>query len=283
MASERVQKLLDALTASAPRAALVVLVLIVGLILSSLAGRLVAWLTRKTGFEAFAEKVGIAKPLYAIGARDGIAKLLGRLASFAGLLLTLSAVADLLDLEAVAAVTSLVVRFLPRLLAAVGVLLGGLAVAALVRNVVRAVGGAREDVEAPDFVAQLAYYVIVTVAVTLAADQAGLQTGIVESLILVVVGISLAAVGLSFALGARAVFGHLTARLYYQKVVRPGDTLRVGDREGVVVGFSPIAVILRVERGVTLVVPCSQLMEEAVSVRTAAPTDPPPAKTPKSP
>lgn len=282
MGSDRVQKLIDTLIASAPRAALVLGVLVMGLILSAVARRLVRWLARKTGLEAFAEKIGVAKPLYAVGARDGIAELLGRVAWAAGLLLTLSAVADLLHLEAVSAVTALAVRFLPRLLAAAGVLLGGMAVAAVVRNVLKAVGKDREDVEAPDFVAQLAYYVIVTVAITLAADQAGLQTGIVESLIVVVVAITLAAVGLSFALGARGVFRHLTARHYYQKLVKLGDTIRVGDRTGVVIGFSPVAVVLRAERGERIVVPCGLLMDGSIAVEHAAPSMPPPSDPPES-
>ena len=252
--------------AAAPRAALVVAVLLVGLILSSVARRVVRWLTQKTGLESFAEKIGVAKPLYAIGARGGIAELLGRIAWFAGLLLTLSAVADLLELAAVSSVTALTVKFLPRLLAAAAILLGGMAVAAFVRNLLRAVGEKRDDVDAPDFVAQLAYYVIVIVAVTLAADQAGLQTGIVESLILIAVGVSLAGVALAFALGARDTFRNLTTRHYYEKMVRPGDRVRVGDHEGVVVEYSPIAIILSTGRGKRVVLPCNMLSSMAVTV-----------------
>ena len=51
-------------------------------------------------------------------------------------------------------------------------LLGGIAVATAVRRVLLALAKRREDVDAPDFVAQLAYYVIVVVATTLAAEQA---------------------------------------------------------------------------------------------------------------
>ena len=250
----------------APRVLLVLVVLIGGLIVSAILRRLGRWLVRKSGLEALAESVGIAKLLYAVGIKKGLAELVGSLAWLAGVLLTIAAVADLLDLEAVSTITALAIRFLPRLFAASAVLLAGIALASVVRRLVSRFGRRSDDLERPDFVAKLAQYVILTVTVALAADQAGLETDIVYALILVVVGVGLASVGLSFALGARPVFGKLAARHYFAGHAEPGDRVKVGDHEGVVVRYSAVAMVLDLGDGRQLVVPCDQLLAEPVVV-----------------
>ena len=243
----------------APRAALVLALLVAGLIASAVLRRLARWLTRRTGVEAMAESAGVSKMLYTIGAKRGLAELIGSLAWIAGLLVTFAAIADVLALPAVSALTALAVRFLPKLFAAGAVLLGGLWVAALVRRLLRRLAERDKDLESPDLVAQLAYYLIVVVTVTWAAEQADISTGIIDSLLKIVLGLALAALALAFGLGFRTAFESISARHYYERMLQPGDKIRVGDTEGVVLRFSAIAIIVQTELG-ERIIPCRTLL-----------------------
>ncbi len=266
MTTEIPRAITDQLLAVAPKAALVLGVALGGLVLASLAGRVAQWAVRKSGVEALAEKAGVAKVLYAVGFRRGAARMVGSLVWFAGLLLTLGAVADLLKLDAVSGVTSLAVKYLPRVLAAATMLLAGMSVAVLARNLITRLGSKGSELQDRGFAGQFAYYAILVVTVTLAADQAGLQTRIVESLIQIVAACGLAALALAFALGAREVFHNLTARHYYERTLHPGDHVSVGDDHGIVVRFTPIALVIRTDTG-EKILPARRLMESTVSVR----------------
>lgn len=254
------------LLAYAPKALLVLAVLLVGLIASSVLRRVGIWLVKHTGLESAAESAGISKMLYAVGAKKGLANLFGSLAYLAGLLLTLAAVADLLSLPAVSTLTSLAVQFLPKLFAAGAVLLGGLWLAAVVRRVLREFGKRNEELDSPDLVAQIAYYVIVTITVTWSAQQAGLSTGIIDSLIQIVVGLGLFSLALAFGLGFRTLMTHIAARHYYERMLQPGDKVRVGDLEGIVLRYSPIALIVETEQG-ERIVPCASLLDKTIDVQ----------------
>ena len=82
-------KVIDMVLAVAPKIALVLAILLVGFVLAALAKRLTRWAVQKSGLEAAAERAGIAKLLYTIGARRGLAHLIGTVVLFCGLLFCL--------------------------------------------------------------------------------------------------------------------------------------------------------------------------------------------------
>lgn len=259
------RKLLEQLIAIAPRVAMVLMVLVVGLILSALARRFTAWLVRRSGFETLAERIDVPKLLYAVGYKQSLAQMLGQIVWIAGLLFTFTAVAELMGLRAVAAASSAVVAYLPRVLAAAAILVAGLILASFLRNLLARVGRDREDFESPKLVGGIIYYAVVIVAATLALQQTGLETGLINSLIKITIGIAGLSVGLAFGLAARTAFQNVIARHYCERVIRPGDTLRFDEREGIVLGFTPVSAVLRTERGERLI-PCRLLLEREVEL-----------------
>lgn len=262
---EPLEHLVNELIGYAPRVALFFVVVLGGWLMSRIARRVTVWAVRRTGLEALAERAGTAKLLYAVGLKDGAAQALGLVVWLACILLTVAAAAEMLGLSAVAAGISVVMGFLPRLLAAAIVLIAGLAFAALLRGVVQRVGKGRSDIDDPGLLGQLLYYLILTVTVVMSADQAGLETQLVSTLVTIAAAAVLAGFALAFALGSRSTFQNLVATHYFRRAVRPGDQVRVGPHEGVVVRFSPVGIVLRSADG-EIVVPCKTLMEDAVHI-----------------
>ena len=246
-----------------PTLALALLVLACGWILAAFFRRLVRWLVRRTGLEALGEKVGVAKFVYAVGARKGLAAMLGQVAYIAVLLLAVSTSADILGLTTVASFVSAATAYLPRLLSALGVFVAGLWVANLVRSWVSS-GGGRSRLSSPALVAQLAYHAILVVAVTMAAEQAGLDTELVGTLI--AIGVAALAFGFAtaFALGARVSFESIVARHYCESTFRVGDVLSVRDSTGPLVRYTSTSAMIQASDGTILVVPCAQLLRDAV-------------------
>lgn len=248
-----------------PKAALFLAVVIGGIILSAVARRMARWAIEKSGLDAMAEKAGAARLLYAIGVRKGVSQLVGGLVWAAGLLATGAAAADLLGLGAVAEGAAAMIGYLPRLLAA-GLVLGvGAGVAGLVRRAAVSFGQRRGDVEKPELLGNLAYYGVMTVAVVVASDQAGIETTLIQTLLIALVTIWSAAIALAFALGSRHSFQNLVAGHFLSRLARPGDTLKVGDVEGVVVRYFGVCVVLKTADG-EVTVPCKVVLDHNIGL-----------------
>ncbi len=217
------QELLRQVIAAAPRVALALLVLIVGLVLAVVLGRLVRWFVRRSGLEVLTEKFGIAKILYAVGARRGFAHLLGDLAWLAGVLLAISASAEIVGLQGMANIVATIVGVLPRFVLAVAVGVIGFVLAGMLRNLVREATQRSRNVDSPDFVAQIVYYAVLVLTGTLALEQAGFETGLINSIVQISVGAAALSLGVAFALGSRTAFQNIVARFYYERMIRPGD------------------------------------------------------------
>ncbi|MFZ6184844.1 hypothetical protein [Nannocystis pusilla] len=248
-----------------PTAALFVAVVVGGLVASAIASRMARWAVEKSGLDALAERAGAARLLYAIGVRKGVAHLVGGLVWAAGLLATGAAAADILGLEALSAGAAALIAFLPRLAAAGLVLCVGAGVAGVVRRAAIGFGQRRGDVDRPELLGNLAYYSVMTVAVIVAGDQAGLETSLIETLLIVLAAITAAAIALAFALGSRHSFHNLVAGHFLSRLARPGDTLRVGDVEGVVIRYFGVCVVLKTAEG-EVAVPCKVLLDHNIGL-----------------
>ena len=268
---ESLQHVWDRIAALAPRIALVLGLLLLGLVVSLVLRRVTRWAVRRVGLEELGERAGISKALYAIGIRRGLASFLGEVAFYVGLLITFSAVADLLGLDAVAQLGGALARFLPKALAALLVLIGGLWLAGWLQGLVLRFGERQERLESPKLVARIVYYSVLVVTITLAAEQAGLDT----DLITIVIGIALAGIvfgfALAFALSARGVFQSVIARRYCETSIRPGDEIEVEGVTGRVVRYTSVSVVLAKDDGEEKLVPCSALIELPVVVRKLPP------------
>ncbi|MEZ4268323.1 MAG: hypothetical protein R3F39_18315 [Myxococcota bacterium] len=257
----------EQIVAFLPKAAVVLAVLAAGILASYMLRRLTRWLVRRTGIEAFAERIGASRALYALGAKRSVAHVLGSVVWFAGLLVTFSVVAELLELPGLAEGVAAVTAFLPRLMAAAFIVVAGMFLADLVNTlVVRLAGDADRQLESPHLVGRFLYYTILTVAVALAVGQIGLDTTLLNILIGVVAAAIFFSAGLAFAQGARDVVRNIMAGHYLRSVCAIGDTVTVGEISGVVVAFAPTAVILRAQGG-EHIVPCAIALERPIVVR----------------
>jgi|GEM_PF-1785585 len=260
--------LVDRIARYAPTVGFVLAIVIGGFIASLLARRIVTAVVRRTGLEAFAERAGVARALYAVGIKQGLAKFLGTLTYLAGLAVTFTAASDAMGLTVVSTLTTNVLRYLPRLLGAGAMLVGAGVLAAVVRATVERLASKRPDVESPKGAARVAHAIIILIGAVLAAEQAGVEVGFLTTLLQIGVGILGVGLALAFALGFYVVIRNMAARHYYKPLLRVGDVVRIGEDEGTVLRFGPTALVLRTADG-ERIVPCARFLNNTVVVRSA--------------
>jgi hypothetical protein len=238
---------------------------VVGIVLSILGRRIIRSLVRRSGLEAAAEGAGIAPLLYMVGAREGLGSFLGTVTFWAGLLATLAALCERLGLSYVRDALGSVLGYAPRLGVALAIAFGGIFLGSIVQRAVERIATARSDMRAPGPIAASARGLVIMVAITLAAQQAGLQIEFLTTVFEIVVGAICLALGLAFALGFHGLVRGMAARHYYKPLVRPGDHITIGDAHGTVVKFGSTAVVLR-DAGEERIVPCERMLTGTVVI-----------------
>ena len=220
---------------------LVVSGLILGLLLRDLSARLLrTWGRRFSGTMA---------SLFVNRNADGPATVLISSLVFWGVFIfAIAGATERLGLPIAGAALAAVAGFLPRLFATVLIIMLGFLIADLARNAVTGAAASARIVGAPRL-GRIAQFSILLVTAVVAFEELGIQT----LFIVVIVGVALAAglggAALAFGLGARTTVSNIIASYYVMKMLRVGQSVRIGDVEGRIVDFTATSVIIATRAG----------------------------------
>lgn len=159
-----------------------------------------------------------------------------------------------------------VLAYLPNVAVALVLLWLGAVLANLVEQLVRA---SLERVGLPNagVFAKGAFWLILGLAIILAADQLGVQTAALQRLLLVALAIAGVAVALAAGLGGRALAGTVIAGRYVEERFDPGDRIAIGDIEGEIADIGLASTAVQLDDGDVVEVPHSYLLSRPVTRR----------------
>lgn len=228
--------------------------------------RVVQALVQRSGLEALAERVGLSRSLYAMGLHEGLASALSRLVWGAWVVLVAHVFFVQLGLPGISHLFLAILGWLPKLIVAGGLLLGGVVLADMCRRFIRA------WTSQPQWRALIAsgvYYTVVALSVTVAAEQLGLEVKLLHVLVQLSFAIVMGCVALGFALSAKEVFSHLLSRYYVRQMFQVGDTLIFEDgQQGEVVAFEETTLVLEQQDRQQWMIPYAELLGSSLTLRT---------------
>lgn len=101
---------------------------------------------------------------------------------------------------------------------------------------------------------------ILTIAGVMALEQLGIQGRVMEMVLAVTLGTTLAAGGLAFALGARSAVANIVAARYVAQVCAVGQEIELDGIRGSIVELTSTAVIVKAAEG-RVVIPAGRFHE----------------------
>jgi small-conductance mechanosensitive channel len=134
--------------------------------------------------------------------------------------------------------------YLPNVIAAIGVLLAGSAAAEFAGTAVRR---SAEDsgIDLAPTLGSMASGLILFVTGIMALAQLKIDTEMIRIVTVCALGGIALAFGLSLGLGSRDVTRNMIAGFYARKVLRPGDTVTIGERTGTLVMITPTQTVIQ--------------------------------------
>lgn len=188
-----------------------------------------------------------------------IADIVGSVVSWAVLLFFLATAANALGLALLSTVVASLSVFVPRVFAAVLIIVAGLVMGHLARTAVAATAaGAGTSFGAG--LGQVVRIAIITAAVLIAVAELGVDIALLTAMFSVALAALLGGFALAFGLGARTAISNIIGSHYLRQSFEVGQTVRIGGIEGTIAELSATAVILDAPEGRTIV-PAKQFGE----------------------
>lgn len=161
--------------------------------------------------------------------------------------------------ETLTPVPAQILAYLPRILVAGLILIGGFALSSLVavaisRSLSRASGGRHTQIR------RVVKYSLMGAAIILALNQLGIDTFILTLVVAALLFTFGTAIALVVGFGCRDVAREIAAGRYIRRLLKPGDAVNTGDLRGLVVDLHPASLEVETEVSARLQIPYSQLL-----------------------
>jgi len=245
---------------------------LVGALLLLIVGWIVARLLRSAGtrlavwFNAVVERsLGRERAPY-LRLSTASVTLVGNVTFWIVILLFITAATRVLGLTAFSDWLDQVVGYLPTLVAGGLIILVGVVISALVRDLTAATV-ASAGVAYSDFFGRGAQAVVLVTALIIGINQIGIDVTLLITLVSILFAGLCVSFALAFALGAKAFVSNLIGAHYLQQHFHSGQLARLGDIEGEILEFTPTSVIMASENG-RVTVPAKIFNESATLLLT---------------
>jgi small-conductance mechanosensitive channel len=260
----------EQLGAFLPRLGGALLLLLVGVIVARLLGRATHRALERVGLDRLAERWGADDVLQRAGLGRSLSRLVGIAVRVGTTIVVILAALSLLGLQFLSDSLNATVLFLPNVLLAGALVLTGVVVGALVRERLERTA-AQMDLPVP--LGAVAQVTVVAIFAITAAAQIAISTAILMVLVGILLAAAAATLALAFGLGGREVARELSAGRYLRGSYEVGQTISLDGLRGEIVSFETAATVLRGEAGDTVRVPNNRLLNSVVTVH-ARPSEP---------
>ena len=253
----------EALGGFLPRVGGALLLLIVGVLLARLVGRLVRKALHATHLDELVDRVHVGRVLEKAGLAPSLSALVGTAVRIGLSLVVLFAALSLLGLQFLSESLNQAVLFLPKLLAAGALLLAGVVLGGIVRERLDRTSHQMDFAVPLGRVAQLT---VVSVFAITAAAQVAVSTAILMVMVGILLAGAAATLALAFGLGGRDVARELSAGRFVRTAYSEGQVISIADVRGEIVSMETAMTVLRTPGGETVRVPNNLLLNSVVRV-----------------
>jgi hypothetical protein len=238
---------------------------------------LFGWLFAKiiaTGIERLLKVIKFNKLAENVNVKDFLTKanitlspsvLIGKFIYWLLLLLVFITAADALGWSAVSDEISKLLGYLPQLLAAIVFFIIGIYIASFIRDVIR---GATQTlgISAGRVISSFIFYLLATMVTLTALSQAGIDTSIITSNLLLIIGSIMLSAAISYGFASRDVLSSILGSFFSRRNFAIGQTIEIDGQQGKIVKMTNISVTIQINEKERLVIPASQLITKQIKI-----------------
>jgi small-conductance mechanosensitive channel len=260
---ETLTTLLTTVTLFLPRLLTALILLLLGWLLGRMAAALLGRLLARLKFDRLLERSGLDEALTRAGVSVQPSRLVARLFYWLLLLVFVLAAVDALGLQVVAEALRELVGYIPNLIGAVLVVVGGALLARFLGQATQALA-AGADLEFHQGLGQTVRFFLLALTFIVAVNQLGLDVSFLGDALAGLLIVVVAALGLAFALGGRDVVRNVLAGFYAKEIYELGQVVQIRDYRGTLEAIGTLKATVATQEGV-VTLPNSLLTSEVVT------------------
>ncbi|MEZ5042463.1 MAG: mechanosensitive ion channel [Saprospiraceae bacterium] len=242
-----------------------ILILLLGWLFAKLVSGGIGRLLKVIKFDKLAERIKAGPLLEKANIRLAPSALVGKFVYWILMLLVITTAADTLGWSAVSGEISKLVNYLPSLLSAIVFFMVGVYIATFAREVIH---GATKTlgISSGRTIGNLVFYLLFLLVSLTALGQAGVDTTLISSNLLLIIGSIMTAAAISYGIASKDVLANILASFFSRKIFLKGQMIEIDGQRGEIIEVSNIAVILKLNEDEELVVPTHQLIINKVKI-----------------
>lgn len=244
-----------------------IFILLFGWLFSKLISGGIRRLLKAIKFDKLADRIKAGELLEKANIKLAPSALVGKFVYWILILLVITTAADTLGWAAISDEISKLLSYLPHLLSAILFFSVGIYIATFARDLI---SGASKTlgISTGRIISSFVFYLLFLLVTLTALKQAGIDTAILTSNLLLIIGAIMAAAAISYGIASKDVLANILASFFSRKTFRKGQVIEIDGQRGQIINISNIAVILKLNDDEQLVVPTHQLIINKVKIIT---------------
>jgi small-conductance mechanosensitive channel len=248
-----------------PNLLIAVIVLLIAWLLARLVSGGFERLLRTVKFDALAERLQLTHFLQQMGVQLSPSAVIGRFIYWIFVLLIIASAAETLNWTIVSELIQKLFAYLPKLATGIGIFIVGSYLASLARDFIRSATGSL-GISTGRILSTVLYYLLFIMVVLTAMEQASIDTRILSTNLLIIIGAIMLAAAISYGFASRDVLSNILAGFFNRRMFQKGMVIEIDGIQGMIVEMSNVAVTIQVSENERVVIPSHQLLTTKVKI-----------------
>lgn len=241
-----------------------ILVLVLGWLLARLIAAGLKRILQGAKFDNLSERMKIKETLEKGNIKQEPSVIVSKFVYWVLLLLVFTTSSDILGWTAVSEEISKLIGYLPTLFSAIILFLLGAFIAGFVRDVIRG-ATASLGISAGRIMSQVIYYLLFIIITLTALRQAGIDTTIITSNLLIIVGTVLGTAAISYGFASRDILSNVLAGYFGKRMYQIGQNIEIDGVRGTIVNITSIAITIQTTNE-KVVIPTQDFIKNKVKI-----------------
>lgn len=216
-------------------------------------------------FDTLAKKLKVTELLEKGNIESPPSKIISRFIYWILLLLVFITASDILGWKSVSDEISKLISYLPTLFSAIILFILGSFIAGFVRDFVRSTT-ASLGIRAGRLISQFIFYLLIIIVTLTALKQAGIDTTIITSNLLLILGAMLASLSISYGFASRDILTNILATFFSRRTFYEGQVVEINGIRGEIIQIQSISIIIKDQNNEKIVIPAHEFVTKQVKI-----------------
>ena len=247
-----------------PKLILAIILLLVGLLIASFTRKIIETTLNKLNVDRFTDKLNQIDFIYKNNIHIKLSSIAGKVGKYLVLLVFIMTAVGVLDMPVLAELIQDVIIWIPNLIAAFVVLIGGLLIGVSLQNVVTATCKSL-GMPSANMIGSFVFYFILINVIILALAQAQINTTFFAQNISIIIAGAVLAFSIGYGLASKDLVASFLASYYTKDKLNIGDKVKLNGVQGIIANVDKSSVTLRTEEK-DIIIPLNKVLLENIEI-----------------